>query len=69
MGGISIGGRVSASGHVGIKGQVEIEGPVKTSSHVKISGLGTGDGKATIKIGGKIDCSSGCLIEGDVVSE
>lgn len=64
--GISIAGKVSASGHVEITGWVEVGGDVKSSGHIKIQSF---DSRGLVKIGGKIDCSGACIIEGDMVAE
>lgn len=66
--GIQIQGKVSSSSTISINGWVEIAGDVKTSGQVKIrSTNGKEDGM--VKIGGKIDCNGGCVIEGDMVTE
>lgn len=39
---------------------------MKSSGQVKIRSF---KDKGTVKIGGKIDCSGGCLIEGDMTTE
>jgi predicted acyltransferase (DUF342 family) len=63
--GVSIAGKVAASGNIEITGWVEIGGDVKSNGQVKIRSF---KGKM-VKVGGKIDCSGGCLIEGDMTVE
>lgn len=57
---------MSASGHVDIIGWVEIGGDVNSSGHIKIQSL---DNKGMVKIGGKLDCSGSCTIEGHMITE
>jgi len=44
-----------------------VGGEVNSSGRVKIKNFGKEPGR--VKIGGKIDCSGGCVIEGNLVLE